>query len=114
MTANVEFVGSQSQPRRQDTMGDDSTAGIILAGGRGERAKPITLQSADYIRSKALIPFAGRPLIEWIVEACRDQGIRCFYVVAQGAENRSQIKLVLGHGERYGVEIDYSRARFDQ
>jgi len=95
-------------------MGDDSTVGIILAGGRGERAKPITLQSADYIRSKALIPFAGRPLIEWIVETCRDQGIRCFYVVAQGAENRSQIKLVLGHGERYGVEIDYSRARFDQ
>jgi NDP-sugar pyrophosphorylase family protein len=94
-------------------MGDDSTVAIILAGGRGERAKPITLQSADYIRSKALIPFAGRPLIEWIVEACRDQGIRRFYVVAQGVENRSQIKLVLGHGERYGVEIDYSRARFD-
>ncbi|MCX3058692.1 NDP-sugar synthase [Streptomyces beihaiensis] len=94
-------------------MGDESTVGIILAGGRGERAKPITLQSADYIRSKALIPFAGRPLIEWIVEACRDQGIRRFYVVAQGVENRSQIKLVLGHGERYGVEIDYSRARFD-
>ncbi|MFD7167487.1 sugar phosphate nucleotidyltransferase [Streptomyces violascens] len=95
-------------------MGDDSTAGIILAGGRGERAKPITLQSADYIRSKALIPFAGRPLIEWIVEACREQGIRRFYVVAQGMENRSQIKLVLGHGERYGVEINYSRSRFDQ
>ena len=90
------------------------TVGIILAGGRGERAKPITLESADYIRSKALIPFAGRPLVEWLVEACRRQGIRRFYVVAQGLENRSQIKLLLGHGERFGVEVQYSRARFDR
>ncbi|WP_328537690.1 NDP-sugar synthase [Streptomyces sp. NBC_00344] len=90
------------------------TVGILLAGGRGERAKPITLKSADYIRSKALIPFVGRRLVEWVVDACREQGIRRFYVVAQGLENRNQIKLLLGHGERYGVEIRYSRSRFDR
>mgnify|MGYP001087763876 FL=1 len=94
-------------------MGDE-TSGIILAGGRGERAKPLTLASSDYIRSKALIPFAGRPVVEWLVENCRDQGIRRFHVVAQGAENHSQIKLVLGRGERFGVEIHYSRARLDR
>jgi len=94
-------------------MGDD-TLGIILAGGRGERAKPLTLASSDYIRSKALIPFVGRSVIEWLVESCRDQGIRRFYVIAQGAENHSQIKLALGHGERFGVEIHYSRARLDR
>ncbi|MFR9795699.1 sugar phosphate nucleotidyltransferase [Streptomyces sp. MS06] len=87
---------------------------IILAGGRGERAKPITLESADYIRSKALIPFAGRPLIEWVVQACRAQGIRRFHVVAQGQENRSQIKSLLEHGERYGVEVRYSRPALDR
>lgn len=90
------------------------TVGILLAGGRGERAKPITLKSADYIRSKALIPLVGRRLVEWVLEACREQGIRRFYVVAQGLENRNQIKLLLGHGERYGVEIRYSRSRFDR
>lgn len=90
------------------------TVGIILAGGRGERAKPITLESADHIRSKALIPLAGRRLIEWVVDACREQGIRRFFVVAQGLENRSQIKAVLGHGERHGVEVRYSRPRFDR
>ncbi|PYC86940.1 hypothetical protein C7C46_05480 [Streptomyces tateyamensis] len=90
------------------------TVGIILAGGRGERAKPITLESADYIRSKALIPFVGRRLIEWVVDACREQGIHKFYVVAQGLENRSQIMLLLGHGERYGVEVRYSRPSFDR
>ncbi|WP_438292929.1 sugar phosphate nucleotidyltransferase [Streptomyces sp. HUAS TT7] len=93
---------------------DRETVGIILAGGRGERAKPITLKSADYIRSKALIPFVGRSLIEWVLEACREQGIRRFYVVTHGLENRDQIKLLLGHGERYGVEISYSRSRFDR
>ncbi|WP_405013576.1 sugar phosphate nucleotidyltransferase [Kitasatospora sp. NBC_01539] len=93
---------------------DGETVGIILAGGRGERAKPITLESADYIRSKALIPFAGRRLVEWVVDACRRQGIRKFYVVAQGLENRSQIKLLLGHGERYGIEVRYSRSSFDR
>ncbi|MFG2263443.1 sugar phosphate nucleotidyltransferase [Streptomyces sp. NPDC048720] len=96
-------------PRR-----NPETVGIILAGGRGERAKPITLESADYIRSKALIPFVGRRLIEWVVEACRDQGIRRFHVVAHGLENRSQIKLLLGHGERHGVDIRYSRSRLDR
>ncbi|MFC4955239.1 sugar phosphate nucleotidyltransferase [Streptomyces mauvecolor] len=90
------------------------TVGIILAGGRGERAKPITLKSTDYIRSKALIPFVGRRLVEWVLEACREQGIRRFYVVTQGLENRNQIKLLLGHGERYGVSISYSRSRFDR
>lgn len=90
------------------------TVGIILAGGRGERAKPITLKSPDYIRSKALIPLVGRRLIEWVVEACKEQGIRRYYVVTQGLENRNQIKLLLGHGERYGVSITYSRSRFDQ
>ncbi|GAA2267569.1 MULTISPECIES: NDP-sugar synthase [Kitasatospora] len=96
------------------TGGESSTVGIILAGGRGERAKPLTLESADYIRSKALLPFAGRRLIEWVVDACREQGIRRFHVVAQGLENRSQIKLVLGHGERYGVDVRYSRSSFDR
>ncbi|MGA5422592.1 sugar phosphate nucleotidyltransferase [Streptomyces lavendulocolor] len=90
------------------------TVGILLAGGRGERAKPITLKSPDHIRSKALIPFAGRRLVEWVVDACREQGIRRFYVVTHGLENRTQIKLLLGHGERYGVDITYSRSRFDR
>ncbi|MEU9594747.1 NDP-sugar synthase [Streptomyces sp. NPDC048219] len=93
---------------------DEETVGIILAGGRGERAKPITLKSPDYIRSKALIPFVGRRLVEWMTDACRAQGVRRFYVVTHGLENRGQIKLLLGHGERFGVDITYSRSRFDR
>ncbi|MFI9153598.1 sugar phosphate nucleotidyltransferase [Streptomyces sp. NPDC053367] len=93
---------------------DSEIVGILLAGGRGERAKPITLESADYIRSKALIPLVGRRLVEWVLESCREQGIRRFYVVTHGLENRNQIKLLLGHGERHGVRITYSRSRFDR
>ncbi|MCZ0988336.1 sugar phosphate nucleotidyltransferase [Streptomyces diastatochromogenes] len=72
------------------------------------------MKSADYIRSKALIPFVGKRLVEWVVEACRDQGIRRFFVVAHGLENRNQIKLLLGHGEHHGVEVRYSRSRLDR
>lgn len=93
---------------------EEETVGIILAGGRGERAKPITLKSSDYIRSKALIPLVGRRLVEWMIDACRAQGLRRFYVVTHGLENRNQIKLLLGHGERFGVDITYSRSRFDR
>jgi NDP-sugar pyrophosphorylase family protein len=93
---------------------DSEIVGILLAGGRGERAKPITLETADYIRSKALIPLVGRRLVEWVLESCREQGIRRFYVVTHGLENRNQIKLLLGHGERHGIRITYSRSRFDR
>jgi NDP-sugar pyrophosphorylase family protein len=93
---------------------DSEIVGILLAGGRGERAKPITLESADYIRSKALIPLVGRRLVEWVLESCREQGIRRFYVVTHGPENRNQIKLLLGHGERHGIHLTYSRSRFDR
>ncbi|MGN5376606.1 sugar phosphate nucleotidyltransferase [Streptomyces lasalocidi] len=49
-----------------------------------------------------------------MTDACREQGVRRFYVVTHGLENRNQIKLLLGHGERYGVDITYSRSRFDR
>ncbi len=57
---------------------------------------------------------AGRPLIEWAVTALRGLGVRDYYVVANGRENRVQVKEVLGHGERWGVTVRYSRSRFDQ
>ncbi|MFF5015656.1 sugar phosphate nucleotidyltransferase [Streptomyces sp. NPDC001165] len=92
----------------------ESIPAIALAGGRGVRARPITLNSADYLRSKAAMQVAGQPLIEWAVTALRSQGVHQYYVVANGRENRAQTKAVLGHGERLGVTARYSRTRFDR
>ena len=87
---------------------------IALAGGRGIRARPLTLTTPDYLRSKAAMRLAGRSLIEWSVDLLSAQGVSDFYIAASGSENRGQIKSILDHGERLGVSVRYSRMRFDQ
>ncbi|MFJ9821467.1 sugar phosphate nucleotidyltransferase [Streptomyces sp. NPDC101151] len=91
----------------------DRISAIALVGGQGVRARPLTLNSRDHLRSKAVMGLAGRSLIEWAVDALRAQGVHRFYVAANGGENRAQTKAILEHGERLGVSVRYSRTRFD-
>lgn len=91
----------------------DGVVGIGLAGGQGVRARPLTLEAREYLRSKATMCFAGKPLIEWQVVALQEQGIDSFYVIANGRENRYQIKEAIGHGETLGARVRYSRPRMD-
>ncbi|GGK63287.1 hypothetical protein Sme01_05410 [Sphaerisporangium melleum] len=91
-----------------------SIPAIALAGGQGLRARPITLNSADYLKSKAAMQLAGHTLIEWAVTTLRSQGVHQYYVVANGRENRAQTKAILAHGEQHDVTVRYSRTRFDR
>ncbi|GAA2752352.1 NDP-sugar synthase [Kitasatospora cinereorecta] len=91
----------------------DRLSAIALVGGRGVRARPLTLNSSDYLRSKAAMSLAGRSLIEWAVETLQCQGVDRFFVVANGGENHAQTKAILEHGEQLGVSVRYSRTRFD-
>jgi NDP-sugar pyrophosphorylase family protein len=92
---------------------DAAPIGLALAGGSGVRARPLTLRSPDYQRSKAAITLAGRSLIDWEVDLLARQGVTHFYIVAKGLENRTQIKSILGHGAPRGLSVSYSRPRFD-
>ncbi len=92
---------------------DAAPVALALAGGSGMRARPLTLRSPDYQRSKAAITLAGKSLIDWEVDLLARQGVTRFYVVAKGLENRTQIKSILGHGEPRGLSVSYSRPRFD-
>jgi NDP-sugar pyrophosphorylase family protein len=92
----------------------DGVVGIGLAGGQGVRARPLTLEAREYLRSKAAMCFASRPLVEWQVIALQEQGIGSFYVIANGRENRYQVKEAIGHGEGLGVRVRYSRPRMDR
>jgi len=92
----------------------DELCAIALAGGRGVRARPLTLISGDYMRSKAAIALLGRPLVEWTARFLRGQDVTGFYVLANGRENRSQIKEILGDGRHLDIEVRYSRTRFDR
>ena len=87
--------------------------GVGLAGGQGVRARPLTLKAPGYLRSKAAMAFLGKRLIRWVLEILRAEGIKEYYLVAHGKENRYQVKMLIGYGEHLGVDVQYSPVKFD-
>lgn len=87
--------------------------GIGLAGGRGVRARPLTLKAPGYLRSKAAMSFLGRRLIRWVIQILSAEGMKQYYIIAHGKENRYQIKVMLGYGELFGADVLYSPVKFD-
>jgi len=87
--------------------------GIGLAGGQGVRARPLTLKAPGYLRSKAAMSFLGRRLIRWVIQILSSEGIERYYVIAHGKENRYQIKVLLGYGESFGVDVKYAPVKYD-
>ncbi|MHB8512741.1 MAG: sugar phosphate nucleotidyltransferase [Actinomycetota bacterium] len=92
---------------------DLDVVGIGLAGGRGERARPLTVKAPGYLRAKAAMSFLGSRLVRLILRILKEQGLNQYYVVAHGKENRYQIKTLIDHGEPLGISVKYSRVRFD-
>ncbi|MFZ9050413.1 MAG: N-acetylmuramate alpha-1-phosphate uridylyltransferase MurU [Steroidobacteraceae bacterium] len=74
---------------------------MILAAGRGERLRPLTDACP-----KPLLTVAGRPLIDYHLEALARVGIR--EVVINLSWLGEQIRAALGAGERFGLTIRYS------
>src|SRR6266516_1156714 len=58
--------------------------------------------------------FVGRRLIRWVIRILYAEGIKEYYVIAHGKENRYQIKVLLGYGEEFGVDVQYSPVKYDQ
>jgi NDP-sugar pyrophosphorylase family protein len=93
--------------------GFTDVVGIGLAGGQGVRARPLTLKAPGYLRSKAAMAFLGRRLIRWVVQILKAEGIKQYYLIAHGKENRYQIKVLVGYGEELGVDVMYSPVKYD-
>lgn len=75
---------------------------VLMAGGRGERLKPIT----DSV-PKPMIGVAGRPILERIVLHLVGHGIKHIYIsVSYKAE---VIEQHFGDGKAHGCHIDYLR-----
>ncbi|MDP9243236.1 MAG: NDP-sugar synthase [Actinomycetota bacterium] len=94
-------------------LGMSEVVGIGLAGGQGVRARPLTLKAPGYLRSKGAMSFLGRRLIRWVITILTNEGIKDYYMIAHGKENRYQIKVMLGYGEGYGVDVKYSPVKHD-
>ena len=74
---------------------------MILAAGKGERMRPLTL-----ITPKPLVRAGGMPLIEYHLRALAAAGFT--EIVINHAWLGQQIEDYLGDGSRYGVSIQYS------
>ncbi|SDT87464.1 N-acetylmuramate alpha-1-phosphate uridylyltransferase MurU [Halopseudomonas salegens] len=75
---------------------------MLLAAGKGERMRPLTLHTP-----KPLLLVAGKPLLQWHLEALARSGIR--QVVINHAWLGEQIEAHFADGAALGVEIQWSR-----
>ncbi|GFO97966.1 glucose-1-phosphate thymidylyltransferase [groundwater metagenome] len=73
---------------------------IILAAGEGLRCRPLTLT-----RSKVMLPVANKPLLEHIINALAENGIKEIILVV--GYKKERIMDYFGDGLEFGVKIDY-------
>ena len=75
---------------------------MVLAAGRGQRLLALTEKIP-----KALVPVAGRPMIEYPLLLLRHYGIR--EIIVNLHHFGEQIEDYLGDGSRLGLQINYSK-----
>ena len=77
---------------------------VLLAAGKGERLGTLTHQLP-----KPMIPIDGKPVIEWNVNLCKQNGITELFINLFHLPDI--ISNYLGNGERFGVTITYAREK---
>lgn len=75
---------------------------VIMAGGMGTRLRPYTEACP-----KPMLPVAGRPMLEHIIERSHQEGFRHFVLAIHYLGH--MIEDHFGDGSRLGVRIDYLR-----
>lgn len=74
---------------------------IILAGGKGERLRPLT----DKV-PKPMIDILGRPLVEYQILWLKNQGIT--HIIFSCGYKSEVIKEYFKDGSKFGLKIDYA------
>ena len=77
---------------------------VIIAGGRGTRLHPHT-ESCP----KPLLPVAGKPILEHIIERAKTEGFSNFVLAIHHLGH--MIEEYFGNGENLGVKIEYLREK---
>jgi len=73
---------------------------VLMAGGLGSRLRPLT-----YDCPKPLLPVGPKPILETILESCRDQGFRRFFISVN--YKADMVMRHFGDGSRWDVSIEY-------
>lgn len=74
---------------------------FILAGGRGERLRPLTFKIP-----KVLIEIKGKPVLQWNIELVKKYGVKEI-VLAVGYKHE-QIEDFFGDGSKFGAKLIYN------
>ena len=72
---------------------------VILAAGEGQRLRPFTVN-----RPKVMLSIAGKPILQYVVEALAQIGIRDIVLLV--GYHKEQIFDYMGSGEQLGVAIE--------
>ena len=75
---------------------------VVMAGGEGSRLRPLTIR-----RPKPMVPIAGKPVMEHILNLLKRHGITDVVVTVQYLA--SNIEDYFGNGSQMGMHITYSR-----
>ena len=74
---------------------------VVLSGGEGIRLRPITKDLP-----KGLVKVGGKPLLEWVVEWLKTNGVTT--IVMGVAHLKDRIIDYFGDGSSFGVSVQYS------
>ncbi|MGM2833547.1 sugar phosphate nucleotidyltransferase, partial [Bacillus cereus group sp. Bce025] len=74
--------------------------GVILAGGKGRRLRPLTCNTP-----KPMLPLLEKPVLEYNIELLRQHGIREIAITVQYMS--AAIKQYFGDGSKWGVNLYY-------
>lgn len=104
---HLPVVDNEQRPVRLERMEfivDDLTAGgqgaIVMAGGQGQRLRPLTENMP-----KPLLPVAGRPILDRILDGLRDSGIEDVVLSLNYLGDR--IREHIGDGTAHELNVAY-------
>ena len=86
-------------------MGIIKVKAIILSAGEGSRMRPLTLT-----KPKTMLPVAGKPIIQYNIEALRDNGMKDILLIVRYKEE--MVRDYFGDGSEFGVNITYQTQKY--
>jgi glucose-1-phosphate thymidylyltransferase len=97
----VLLPSDQTPDDPRSAEGRQRVKGIVLAGGRATRLRPLTK-----ITSKQLLPVYDKPMIYYPIETLRTAGIRDILIII-APEYSGHFLNLLGSGKEFGLKFTY-------